>query len=439
MKVPHSRGRSPNTVSAEVEIAVLVGIARHPSRSTYCTRRFDVTRRFHPLLLVLCAIAIPASTSAQETRSGVISAEQADKATRLRPYEPHWSENLLLSVRRSMIEEPSGFYPYFGSVYSGGGFTLGAGYRYFVGDRTHWNVAGLYSAKNAKLIEGGLNSPGHYGGRLDLRASALWRDATQVPYHGMGITSPEDLDTGYRMQQALVGGSVTGRPHRWVPLTAAVSYEDFTLKDPTGSTLTPVEDTFTPATAPGLGVNPAYVHTMLSAALDWRPAADYARRGGLYRVERHFYADRDSTYSFDRLEAEVVQHVPILRENWVVSMRARLDTVLDDADQVPYFLLPSLGSGSSLRGYGSWRFRDRHAMLLSGEWRWIPNRLVLDMALFYDTGMVAPQLESIAWNEFRNNVGVGVRFHTPIKTALRVEVAHGDEGLHLIFAASSAF
>ena len=67
---------------------------------------------------------------------------------------------------------------------------------------------------------------------------------------------------------------------------------------------------------------------------------------------------------------------------------------------MPYFLLPSLGSGSTLRGYSSWRFRDRHSLLVSGEWRWIPNRMGLDMALFYDAGMVANRLEAIAIGEF---------------------------------------
>ena len=93
------------------------------------------------------------------------------------------------------------------------------------------------------------------------------------------------------MQQTFVGGDVTARPHRWLLLTAAVAYEDYTLKDPTG-TCTPVEDVFTPETAPGVGVDPTYLHTTVSAAFDWRPAADYARRGGLYKVARHHYADR---------------------------------------------------------------------------------------------------------------------------------------------------
>ena len=341
-------------------------------------------------------------------------------------------------MRKTIVEQPSGFYPYFDSVYSGGGFTVGAGYRQFTGDRTYWSIASLISAKGYKLIEGSALSPGHWSGRLDLHGRAGWRDATQVAYHGLGIDSPADAGAAFRMQQAYAGGDVTVRPRPWLLLTGGAWYEDFTLKDPTGG-FTSVEGAFTPETAPGVGASPSYVHTMASAAIDWRPAADYARRGGLYRIARHGYADRDSTYSFDRLDAEVVQHIPILRENWVISLRGRLETTLDDDDQIPYFMLPALGSGSTLRGYSSWRFRDRHAMLLSGEWRWIVSRMALDMAFFYDTGMVAPRLDAITLGSFVSNYGVGARFHGPTRTPLRIELARGREGTQLVFAASAAF
>ena len=42
-----------------------------------------------------------------------------------------------MTLQREFLQDPNGFYPLFGSVYSGGGFTLGAGYRRFYGDRTH--------------------------------------------------------------------------------------------------------------------------------------------------------------------------------------------------------------------------------------------------------------------------------------------------------------
>jgi hypothetical protein len=390
------------------------------------------------LVLVALFVVVPAVAWGQETREAAIAAEQREKATRLAPYKTHWAEDLLLTVRQTIIEQPSGWYPYFGSVYSGGGFTVGAGYRQFTGDRTHWSVAGLISPKGYKLIEASALSPGLWSGRLDLHGSAGWRDATQVAYHGLGIDSPADAGAAFRMQQAYTGGDATVRPRQWLLLRAGAWYEDFTLKDPTGNFIS-VETDFNPAAAPGVGASPSYLHTTASAAIDWRPAADYARRGGLYQIARHHYADRDSTYSFDRLDAEIVQHIPILRENWVISLHGRLETTLDDEDQVPYFLLPSLGSGSTLRGYSSWRFRDRHAMLLSGEWRWIPSRLALDMAFFYDTGMVAPRLDAITLGSFVSNYGVGARFHGPAVTPLRIELARGREGTRLVFAASAAF
>lgn len=103
----------------------------------------------------------------------------------------------------------------------------------------------------------------------------------------------------------------------------------------------------------------------------------------------HNYSDRNDTFSFDRLDGEIVQHFLILRENWVISLHGLVETTLGNGDDVPYFLMPSLGSGSTLRGFTSWRFRDRHRLLMQAEFRWIPNRTGLDMPIFYDTGKVA--------------------------------------------------
>jgi hypothetical protein len=395
-------------------------------------------RWVHLITSLAVLTAAPGPASGQDSREGTIVAEQATKATNVRPHTPHPAEEILLKVRQALIDQPAGFYPYFDSVYSGGGFTLGAGFRHFTGDRAHWNVAGLYSVKSYKLIRVDGVAPGLWSGLLDLRSTVAWRDATQVRYHGLGIDSPAEMNTAFRMQQTFAGGDATVSPSRWLKLTAGASYEHYAIKEPTGD-LTSVENAFAPDTAPAVGVNPSYVHTFASVAVDSRPAADYARRGTLLQIARHHWTDLNDTYSFDRLDTEVVQHFPILRENWVISLRGRLESTLDDEDQVPYFLLPSLGSGSTLRGYDSWRFRDRHGLLFSGEWRWIVSRLAFDMALFYDTGMVAPRFEQLAWNSFVSNYGVGARFHGPTRTPLRVELAKGSEGVQMVFSASAAF
>ena len=217
-----------------------------------------------------------------------------------------------------------------------------------------------------------------------------------------------------------------------------VSYEDYQL-DERHRRLAVDRKGLHGGEAPGLGDNPSFAHSTWMAGVDWRPASGYARRGGLYALAYDSYFDPDHTYTFDRLQADVVQHVPILRENWVLSLRAAARTTLDDEQTVPYFLLPALGSGSTLRAYPSWRFRDRHSLLLSGEWRWIVNRKFLDLAFFYDAGKVTGRREDLNFTGLNENVGVGVRFHGPLTTPLRVDVARGSEGINLAFSGAAAF
>ena len=101
--------------------------------------------------------------------------------------------------------------------------------------------------------------------------------------------------------------------------------------------------------------------------------------------------------------------------------------------------MPRLGSGSTLRAYTTGRFRDRHAMLMTGELRWFPNRLALDMALFYDAGTVAPRLRGLTLDDMKTDYGIGVRFHSPTLTALRLELARGAEGARIVVRTSAAF
>jgi len=396
----------------------------------------QVHGRTHVLSL-LFTVLLATSVHAQDTREAEWTAEQERKATVTKPYEPSAIEAWLTTIRRTLLEQPAGLYPYFASVYSGGGFTLGAGYRTYYADRTHADIKGLYSVKGYNALELSTDSWGHADGRLDLHARAGWRDATQVAYYGVGIDTP-NVRSNFELQQWYVGADADVRPIWRTVFGAAIIYENYTLLEGHGTSPS-IEESFTPDTAPGLGVNPKYVHASAAGGIDWRPAAGYARRGGLYQITYHSFNDLDNVYSFDRIDGEVVQHIPILRENWVVSLRGFTQTTLDDDDRVPYFLLPSLGSGSTLRAYPSWRFRDRHSLLFSGEFRWIPNRLGLDMALFYDAGKVTPRWRDLSLDGLKSDVGIGVRFHSPFATPLRIELAKGSEGFNLVFAGSAAF
>ena len=250
-------------------------------------------------------------------------------------------------------------------------------------------------------------------------------------------TSPDDR-ANFRMKQAAVSLRADARLAGPFFASAAAGYERYGL-EPGKGVHPSIETVFAPFEVPGLNAEPTYTRLSASVGADWRPSAGYARRGGLYGLGYQMWRDRDATYSFERLDAEVVQHLPLLRENWVISLRGRVQSTIGDSDVVPYFLLPALGSGSTLRGYSTGRFRDRHALLLQAEWRWITNRAGMDMAIFYDMGKVSDRRSGLGLSGLKSNVGIGLRLHGPQTTPLRIELARGNEGFNLVFAAGAAF
>ena len=161
--------------------------------------------------------------------------------------------------------------------------------------------------------------------------------------------------------------------------------------------------------------------------------------GEARRVAQHLAGALHVAARLRRVDGELIQHVPLLRETWVLSFRGRVQSTVGDDDLVPYFLLPYLGSGTSLRGYPTGRFRDRHALLTSAEFRWIASRVGLDMAIFYDAGKVANRREDLDFSDLKSDWGIGLRFHGPTVTPLRIEGAKAKEGWRLVISSSAAF
>jgi hypothetical protein len=200
-----------------------------------------------------------------------------------------------------------------------------------------------------------------------------------------------------------------------------------------------VETVYTPATLPGLGARATYLHSQGTLGFDWRTSPGYSRRGGFYGVTLHDYSDNDKEFGFRQVDYEIIQHIPILREAWVISLHGVAKTALDkDNQQIPFFMLPSVGGGSTLRGFDSWRFRDQNSLVGQAEWRIMVNRF-LDMAFFYDAGKVTARRADLDFDGLKSDYGLGFRFHGPLATPLRIELARSREGLAFIVATTPIF
>jgi hypothetical protein len=266
-----------------------------------------------------------------------------------------------------------------------------------------------------------------------------WREATQVGFYGIGPDTAKEDRTNYLFQQPYGSATLTVWPaRRWWMFRGATELSRWSQQPGEGDAPS-VETVYTPATLPGLGAKTTYLHSQGTVGFDWRESPGYSRRGGYYGITLHDYTDTDKVFGFQEIDYEAIQHLPILREAWVLSLRSLIKTALTKSgQQIPFFMLPSLGGGSNLRGYSSWRFRDQNSLLLQGEWRIMVNRFI-DTAVFLDAGKVAASRSDLDFNDLRTDYGFGVRFHGPFATPLRVELARGREGVHIVFSSSSVF
>lgn len=395
-------------------------------------------RRLAGAVALAAAWSVPA---AAQSRADEIAKQQEEKARAATTYRPNRLEVFLDQAEEGkwVLGVPRGWHVALGSVYPGGGFAGGAGYRKYIGYDSFVDASALYSIKGYKKVQVTAFTPNHVKGRVDFEGSIVWLDATEVAFYGLGHASRTDDQASFRINRSYIEGAAVVRPMKWLGLRLEGGLDDYTQKPGTGAAPS-IERVFAPETAPLLGDNPFYLRGEASATAYWLESPGYSRSGGLYRVAyEEFDPIRGSGGTFGFLRTDVVQHVPIYRETWVISLRAGTESIVRKSDVVPYFLMPTLGSGDTLRGYANQRFRDRHSLLLSSELRWFPNRLGLDMALFVDMGKVAPRRSDLTLSGLKTDYGIGVRFHTPAATALRVDVARGDEGLRLVITGGPAF
>jgi hypothetical protein len=373
------------------------------------------------------------------TREAVIEQAQAQKEPGLHPYVPGTAEKVMDRVELILTNGGPKWHPFFESAYSGGGFTLGLGYAHHVSSYNTIDVRGSYTIAGYKRAEFEFLAPRLFKRRGALAILGGWREATEVGFYGLGTNTSVDDKTNYDFQQPYLSVALTVFPtRRAFMLRGAEEFSQWSQR-PGQGTSPSVETVYTPDTLPGLGAKVNYLHTQGTVGFDWRTSPGYTRRGGFYGVTGHDYRDQDDNFGFQQVDYEAIQHFPILREAWVISLHGRASTAFARSDQeIPFFMLPAVGGGSSLRGFTSWRFRDKNSLLLQAEWRIMVNRF-LDTAFFYDAGKVVARTSELDFDNLKSDFGFGVRFHGPLATPLRVEIAKSREGLAFIFASSAAF
>jgi outer membrane protein assembly factor BamA len=399
------------------------------------------------LRLAMSALVALGSThpvEAQETRSGAIEERIADKARQLEPYQPGTLERAMLfieenSLLRRLSATSAGWYPRLGGLTTGSGFAIGPGYRKYFGRDGMFDISAAGSLKSYRAAEAELRSPSFAGQRVVAELGIRYRHYPQERFFGLGRSSRASDRVSYLVEDVSVIGGVALWPKS--PLRGGVRVGHTAPKVGSGAGRFPsIETVFSPATTPGLADQPDFLYGEGYVELDRRDFPGNPRSGGRHRLTVSTYRDRDSKqHSFRRVDAEAMQLFPFFDKRRVIAIRAVAAlTDADSGNDVPFFLMPSVGGPETLRGFRERRFTDRNLLLFNAEYRY-EIFAALDMALFVDAGSVAPRVEELSLRHLETDYGIGFRFGTRANLILRFDIGLGGEGTRYFVKFGPAF
>lgn len=381
-------------------------------------------------LAVLCVLAPAPAVLAQEpaTRAEALRREREQKAAQLAPPEPTRLEQLLLDLESGRLFErllnpAEGIYPKIGNVTAGSGIALGPAYRQpgLLGGHADLSAFAAGSFQKYWLMETRLKMPRLAGERIALDVHAQRYDFPDEDFFGLGPSSRREDHTTFGLRNTVAGASASVRALPWLTAGGGVDH------------LSPRVTT--------LPAQPDFLRYDAFADVNYRQPRGNPRRGGRYALAVQRFDDTaGDRYSFRRVEADLQQYIPLLRDRRVLALHALVS--MSDAEtgrEIPFYLQRTLGGPDDLRGFRRFRFRDRHLLLLQAEYRWEIFTAV-DGAIFYDAGKVASRAEDLNLSDLESDYGLGFRFGSRNGVFLRVEGAFGSSGgKHFIFRFGHVF
>ena len=387
--------------------------------------------------------------SSQVTGLDEAAAARDQKAREVTPHQRSTVERVLFKLEDDLVLErvfdpPRGIYVRVGSMGEGSGFALGPAYRHNTA-AFDFKASAAASTKTYFSGDVSLRFPGTVGQDSYFKSQGPYvelrgrhRSFPQEDFFGLGPDSQLSNRSDFALRDTL--GRVTGGYQRGqFQIGVGLGYLDASTGAGTDARMPSSTEIFTIDEMPGVSdragflvVEPFVEHASMDPTI-----GDLS--GGRYRLSVAEYRDRtDDQYSFRRWEADLRQYMTFVKDTRTIAIRAwTASTFAEPGNEVPFYLQPTLGGGRTLRGYRTFRFRDRTALLLQGEYRWRINQFVQG-ALFYDTGAVGSALDDLG--AFERNYGIGLRAGGRTGSAFRLEMAFGGrEGNRVLVRFDDAF
>lgn len=391
------------------------------------------------------------------TRQERLRQQRLEKKRRLHPPEEGFFVGAAASIEsfiernQLVINLPSldlyGLRPVFGGLRSGAGTTAGLRLPFYrERDGITSYVEALASLNRYYGVQGTLgyedSSPwvAYVYGRY-------WHNPEE-DFYGVGPDSEEDRSS-YRLNEFIGGGLAGYELLPGVLVGGHASYQTNRYGLGQDDSYPTVDEAFLDAEVPGLGTDVDYFSAGAYAEYDSRNIADVraygsrfaptenrlrgisldATQGFYFAAEAipHFAIGKGS-YNFTRFNFESQQYLPIRHGYQVLALREFMTlTHTPDGNAIPFYKMETLGGSRTLRGFNTFRFRDRSAALVNAEFRWEVFQ-PLDLALFVDAGHVFGELSELRLENLEAGYGLGFRIKSDQRVIARFDIARSREG-----------
>ncbi len=396
------------------------------------------------IVLAFCCGAV---AQQPQTRAEAIEEARRERAGQLEPDIQSKPERGLLWVQENKVIERLtvgyyGFRPSFGHMITGSGVAFGAEYYRpdLIESNMEFRASGHISTRAWQRYDlvWGLPSLASGFAFLDVRGTYL--DYPGVNYYGPGPDSHKSGRTAYSLTST--GGDVLFgiRPLRHLSIAALGGYATFDAGRGDDDRFASTDLVYPRSVTPGIDQRTNFGRYGGFANYDWRNDSTTPKRGGRYIAQYTQFADDSlGLYDFGRFEVDLEQYFPLFNHRRVIALRgATVLTHTGNGKAVPFYLQPYVGGSETLRGFRSFRFTDRNALVLNAEWRWEVYS-GLDMALFADAGKVFPHASQLNFHDLEVSPGFGFRFNARNRTFLRIDFGFSHEGYEVWFKFNDIF
>lgn len=335
-----------------------------------------------------------------------------------------------------------GFRPVIGGLPFDSGFALGVEYRKsrLAGDAFDFRAKAVGSVKKYEFLETELALPRLAKGLLFAEVRARYRNYPEEDFWGLGHKSRKDLRSTYRLEDMDYTGVFGVRPKRGLEAGVAGGILNVNTGPGKDKDRPSIEELFSREEAPALDRQPDYLHLGVFLRFDTREESPSPRRGGWREFRWTRFRDRGSgRYDFHRYEIDLRQFFPAFGDTDAVAVRGLATLSTKGAGrEVPFFLQPTVGGGSDLRGYHQYRFRDENALVFNLEYRW-PWHEMFHAVVFADAARVYRRPGEIGLGGLRGSIGLGGRLKLGEGFLLGLDLGWSPGGPRLWFRGAHMF